>query len=373
MFHLRFAARFERLFHWALGAALLLGLLAGVLLPRIAVQAQAANAQTYSVLAGGSAISNTTVLAFAPQSLTVHRGDTVMWVLGGFHNIHFELAPSDLIITSEVNGQPLPQLNPAVAFPSAANGSVFQGGDANSGISVDPTNPMITFSLVMDVAPGVYNYFCDLHPGMLGSVTVVDDATSVPSPAEALTSGAAELAADGGQAAAAVGAAAAEPPTVSDGTLEVKAGLQAGPSAVLQFFPSTAVIHAGESVTWSVADHSLEPHFVTWPSFPPGGEFEVIPQAGRAADPRAEPERFRLDRQRQRDQQRREFQQWVYHARPELHLEVHRTRRLQLRLRDPCGDARGSRRDARLLTTCLVVMGGAVIYSPTSGEVTQEE
>ena len=280
MFHLRFAARFERLSHWALGAALLLGLLAGVLLPRIAVQAQAANAQTYSVLAGGSAMSNTTVLAFAPQSLTVHRGDTVMWVLGGFHNIHFESAPSDLIITSEVNGQPLPQLNPAVAFPSAANGSVFQGGDANSGISLDPTNPMITFSLVMDVAPGVYNYFCDLHPGMFGSVTVVDDATPVPSPAEALTSGAAELAADGGQAAAAVSAAAAEPPTVSDGTLEVKVGLQAGPSAVLQFFPSTAVIHAGESVTWTVADHSMEPHFVTWPTFPPGGEFEVIPQEG---------------------------------------------------------------------------------------------
>jgi plastocyanin len=270
-------ARFERFFRWALAAALLVGVLAGVLIPRLTVQAQAMEPQTYTVLAGDSTFFNTHVLAFAPQSLQVHRGDTVQWMVAGFHNIHFASGLTEAIIAPEVDGVPLPQVNPAVAFPNVESGALFQGSDVNSGLSLDPENPMITFSLVMDVEPGNYAYFCDIHPGMVGVINVVDDATPIPNPAEALQAAAVEWSMVTGAGVQAAMEASMQPPTVNaDGTLEVSAGLQAGAAAVLQFFPSVAVIDAGERVTWSVAGNSREPHFVTWPPLPPGAEFDII-------------------------------------------------------------------------------------------------
>ncbi len=273
-------ARFERIFRWALAGALLVGLLAGVLIPRITAQAQAMEPQTYTVIAGDGTLFNTQVLAFAPQSLQVHRGDTVMWrIAGGFHNVHFEEQPSELIIAPEVNGESLPQINPAWLFPNVESGAVYQGGDANSGLSLDPANPIWTFSLVMDVEPGSYGYFCDVHPGMVGTITVVDDATPLPSPAETLAAAAAELEAQAGQGIQAAMERSMQPPTFTqDGALQVSAGLQAGSAHVFSFFPSVAVIEAGQSVTWVIPDNSREPHFVAWPPLVPGSEFEMVPQ-----------------------------------------------------------------------------------------------
>lgn len=271
--------RSDRLFRWLLAIGLLVGFFVGIFLPRLTAQAQDMESQTYNVIAGGGAPFNTDVLAFAPQSLQVHRGDTVTWVLAGFHNIHFEEALSELMIAPEVNGQPLPQVNPAILFPSVESGATYQGGEANSGMSLDPANPMVTFSLVMDVDPGTYSYLCDVHPGMVGVVTVVDAATAVPSPSDALAQGAAELGMNGNAGVeAAIGATLAEPTFTDDGALAVSAGIQAGPAAVQGFFPSLAVIEAGQSVSWSLPANSMEVHTVTLPWAPPGSEFEIIPQ-----------------------------------------------------------------------------------------------
>src|SRR5215211_947314 len=109
-----FDARIERLFRWGVSGTLLLGVLAGALIPRFMVQAQEQESQTYTVFAGSGTEFNTTVLAFAPQSLQVHRGDTIQWLINGFHNIHLGEGLTDLIIMPEVNGEPLPQMNPAV-------------------------------------------------------------------------------------------------------------------------------------------------------------------------------------------------------------------------------------------------------------------
>jgi plastocyanin len=136
---------------------------------------------------------------------------------------------------------------------------------------------MPTFSLEMDLEPGNYPYLCDLHPGMVGGIEVVDNSTAIPSPAEMLDVAAAELEAQGGQAVETAMIASMQPPTVTeDGVLQVSAGLQAGTAHVFEFFPSTAVIEAGQSVTWTVPVDSREPHFVAWPPLPPGSEFEPI-------------------------------------------------------------------------------------------------
>ena len=292
------------------------------LIPRLTADAQGMEPQTYTVLAGGSDLYNTAVLAFAPQTLQVHRGDTVMWVLGGFHNIHFEQAVSDLVVAPEVDGKPLPQVNPAVAFPSIDNGGVYLGGDANSGISLDPTNPMLTFSLVMDVAPGSYGFFCDLHPGMVGLITVVDDATPIPSPSEVMQKAAAELAAASGAGVQTAAEASMQPPTTTaDGALAISAGAQAGNSAVLDFFPSVAVIQAGQSVTWTIPQNSMEPHTITWPLLPPGSEFTPIPQEG--APPIIALSDYALQSESGAEAERRGFQQRHPLPRSELHADVH--------------------------------------------------
>ena len=273
-------ARFERASRWVLAGVLMVGVLAGVLIPRITARAQDMGAQTYTVIAGDGTLYNTQVLAFAPQSLQVHRGDTVVWrITGGFHNVHFEQQPSELVVAPDVDGKVTPQLNPAVLFPTTQDGAPYQGGDVNSGLSLDPANMQPTFSLVMDLEPGSYPYFCDLHPGMLGTVTVVDDTTAIPSPVEALAEAATELEAQGGQGIQAAMQQSMQPPTFSDdGALQISAGLQPGAAHVFGFFPSVAVIKAGQSVTWTVPENSREPHFVAWPPPPPGSEFEVVPQ-----------------------------------------------------------------------------------------------
>jgi plastocyanin len=134
----------------------------------------------------------------------------------------------------------------------------------------------------MDMEPGNYAYFCDLHPGMAGVITVVDDATPIPSPAEALAAGIAELEAQGGQALQAAMEASMQPQKFTEaGVFQVSAGLQAGAAHVFGFFPSVAVIEAGQSVTWVIPDNSREPHFVAWPPLMPGSEFEpVFSEAG---------------------------------------------------------------------------------------------
>lgn len=261
-----------------LGSTLFMGMLAGIFIPRFTAQAQEAEPQTYTVLAGSAAAFNTAVLAFAPQSLQIHRGDTVQWLISGLHNIHFADTPAELIIAPDVNGQPLPQVNPVVAFPNVENGGVFRGGDANSGIPLDPANPTVTFSLVMDVEPGAYTYVCDIHPGMAGTITVVDAATAIPAPAEILAAGAADQAMNAGAGVQAAMEAAMQPASgAENGVQQVKAGLQPGLAAVLQFFPSITIIEAGQSVTWSVPA-GMEPHTVTWPPPPPGSDFTLIPQ-----------------------------------------------------------------------------------------------
>ena len=100
---------------FALVGILTLGVLVGAAGAR---PARAATAQTYVVQVGASGDANTALLQFAPGSLKVHRGDTVTWLINGFHNVHVGATkPVDLMIAPEVNGKPLPQANPQIFFP----------------------------------------------------------------------------------------------------------------------------------------------------------------------------------------------------------------------------------------------------------------
>lgn len=235
--------------------------------------------QTFMIQAGAFGLGNVELVAFAPNSLKVHRGDTVMWHFNSFHNVHFgEDTAASLIIAPEANGQPMPQLNPAVVFPTVQTGATYTGGEANTGLPVDPSAPL-TFSMVIDLPPGNYLYYCDVHPGMVGAIEVVADDVEIPSASEVVATAADDISMQ------------VTPPTLtieprdlqgaamaSDGKLAISAGSgEYGRTSIQAFSSPLAVIHVGESVTWTVPADSIEPHTITSSNFG-GQEFIPMPQ-----------------------------------------------------------------------------------------------
>ncbi len=124
--------------------------------------------------------NSTTSDAFAPYALTIHVGDTVQWI-GGFHTISFgpdalikQLQKSFFMPVPQKNGPPILVLNPKISWPSG--GSTYNGmGFVNSGILPLNTPPNSkappSFKLTFTKA-GTYKYYCLVHPGMDGTVTV---------------------------------------------------------------------------------------------------------------------------------------------------------------------------------------------------------
>jgi plastocyanin len=89
-------------------------------------------------------------------------------------------APTDNSACSAAQMQPQPDFDGTQTF-------------YNSGWLQD--QQVFTVKLASKIAPGTYNYFCLLHrEGMSGTITVVDTATDVATPAEQTATGAQELA-----------------------------------------------------------------------------------------------------------------------------------------------------------------------------------
>jgi plastocyanin len=199
----------------------------------------------------------------------VHRGDKVTWVINSLHDIHFEQEPAPLLVAPTVDGKPLPQINPAVAFRTLDNGADYKGGEANSGLPLKPEDTV--YSLIMDLDPGTYSYFCDVHPGMVGVINVVSDDTAIPTAPEATLQGSMELRST--IASAQVVGAQLEAQTPQHGQVQVGNG-DTGRATINQFFPLVTEIKAGESVTFTIPKSSVEPHTVSWP--PSRGQ-DVVP------------------------------------------------------------------------------------------------
>lgn len=248
-----------------------------------ALPARAASPQTFVVLVGASGGRNTDLLQYAPGTLKVHRGDTITWLDQGFHNIHVgETKPTDLIIAPPVDGKPLPQFNPAIAFPSGPkSGEKYTGGEANSGAPLT-ADFVPVYSLVIDVAPGTtFAVMCDIHPGMAMSVTVVDDSEAIPSPYDVIVQASGEF---GASVAASTDASAkafdasGKMMESSNGKAVVQLGNDVGRAATNQFFPYTTVIKAGDSVTWKFGDGAIEPHNIMAAQLNNLEDFAPMPQ-----------------------------------------------------------------------------------------------
>jgi plastocyanin len=274
----------QRLLKSLLIGALALAVLFGLAGSRSTVHA--ATQATYTVIAGIDTPYGVSAVAFGPQTLKVHRGDTVTWRFLGFHNVHFDQKSADLIVMSQIDGKTLPEMNPVIAFPSMKSGDAYKAGAGSGAVALAPSAPGApppTFSAVMDVEPGTYTYICDFHPGMVGTIVVVDDKTEIASPAEVEKMGKAEL-----MATIAAGDQAyldllrKYPPQPQGDTLQVSAGGQDGLATIIHFFPDTATIQAGQSVTWTVP-RGFEIHTVNIPLPKTGrpSEFEFVTDANK--------------------------------------------------------------------------------------------
>jgi plastocyanin len=113
-------------------------------------------------VAAGYSSTNVAVNEFYPKDLTVKSGTKVTWKdFSDFepHTVTF--------------GSPMSQAGPGpfLAPSGVPNNGSFTGGKSNSGIFGGDLPGPKEFSLVF-ATKGKYSYLCELHPGMVGTVTV---------------------------------------------------------------------------------------------------------------------------------------------------------------------------------------------------------
>ncbi len=270
----------QRLVKLGTVVALGIGVFAAGLLNRPSrALAQDASHNTYMVQAGGFGEANVEVLAFTPSYLKVHRGDTVMWHVTSFHNMRFGENEEPFITVEKIGDKDTLVGNPKVFFPTLKSGDAYTGGDANSGLPPEDAIKS-SYSLVMDLEPGIYSYRCDVHPGMTGIIEVVADSDAIPSPSEVDAQAAKELDDQINPAIGAYFAAAASAPTkATNGVFPIAVGIGGtGRASSLNFSSALAFIKAGEKVTWTVPADSPTAHFINSIPFDGTKIVDIIPQ-----------------------------------------------------------------------------------------------
>ncbi len=207
-------------------------------------------------------------LQFFPSTVTVHVGDTVAWqgMSINFHTIDIParrgaplpfIASTGKLVSGAVDaaGSPfwfngkLPQLgfNPALLGPSG--GHVYTGAArVDSGL---PGGPPAPFKVKFTKA-GRYAYFCDIHPGMHGLVTVLPKRKSIPTAAQNAAAVAKQQAAD-------TAIAKRLSKTKISGN-RVSLGAASHQVEVLRMFQGVVQVPVGTTVTFAMPTTSGETH-----------------------------------------------------------------------------------------------------------------
>lgn len=240
--------------------------------------------------------------AFFPTEITVNVGDAIFFDFGpmpGFHTITFlggaepfPLITPDPAAPTSQSGPPALIYNPAVLFPSG--NPVYDGtGILNSGVG--PLLPPRTFFTPTFTKPGVYDYVCIPHIGVMKArVTVQPKDSVLPHEQADYDQMAADqrikLIAEGKADTAKYGQATST--KRSDGTTlwEATVGAGQGQAKVQLMLPQTLEITAGDTVRWVLRSPG-EPHTVTLVgSDVPPQEPIIEPQVGGPPTVRANPQ-----------------------------------------------------------------------------------
>jgi plastocyanin len=240
-----------------------------------------ASAATKTVLMGtpptteGKAIGKLSVdvNAFFPKTTTIHAGDSVRFTPAGFHNVDLPKkggAPTQANVPTGqkvagaadaaaaafwFNGQDVVGFNPAMLKSGFGKKFSYTGAKAvNSGLPLSNKPKPMT---VKFAKAGSYTFFCDLHPGMKGTVKVLGKGRSVPS-----AKADAKRVKD--QVASAL-AVAKKLPSTTPPAGTVDAGV-AGKGGVEYFgmVPATTTVPVGTTLTFRMSPGSYESHTATF-------------------------------------------------------------------------------------------------------------
>ncbi len=208
---------------------------------------------------------------FFPHGVTIHQGDSVKFVPSGFHTFDFPAKGGTVLplLTGNgkvsgsadaagapfwFNGQDALGFNPAL-LPGLYGKKVAYDGSKRleSGLPLanKPKPILVTFKKA-----GSFTYYCDVHPGMKGVVTVKAKRARIPTAAQ-------DKATLKAQVAKVISSAkAVAKTTVPANTVSVGASGASGVEAYA-FFPSTLTVAAGTTVTFKMSAKSLEVHTAT--------------------------------------------------------------------------------------------------------------
>jgi len=238
-------------------------------------------------------------LAYYPDHLRVHRGDTVRFRRDGFHTVTFSPA-----------GEPRRSW---LRRDESAGVAAVEFRDPMAGCGHDPGLPACVLSsassvlssgwddlaVTVDLDVGTYEYYCTVHEGMQGAVEVVPAADPIASPAEVSTARAEQVAADTVTAAALLAANQKFPVEYVGDHLRwtVKAGDITADDrvAVLRYMPSNLTIAPADEVVFVVPgvgqrpagrdEDGTEIHTATFPHDPVLAQFGLVRYLNPACDP----------------------------------------------------------------------------------------
>lgn len=209
--------------------------------------------------------------SFYPSKVSIRVGDSVSFVPNGFHNAEFPkkgskptglLAPQGT--TTGVNdaagapfwfnGQPTLGFNSALTKLAFGKTVVHSTSKTlNSGLPLgDKLKPWV----VKFAKKGTFTYFCNVHVGMKGQVSVKSKNAAVPSAKGVKKQATREIAADAKDAAK-LAKTAVPPNTVSMGAAK-------GDTDFFGFLPQTLTVPAGTTVDFKMPVGSREVHTATF-------------------------------------------------------------------------------------------------------------
>jgi plastocyanin len=227
------------------------------------------------------------VNAFFNARTTIHTGDSVKFVLNGFHTVDLPdksgqalplLTPGPTVTgVNDAAGNPfwfdgkLPSLGFNPKLLARTSGSVYNGTTRlDTGLPLGPAKPYT----VKFTKPGTYKFFCDVHPGMVGTIVVKKKSASVPTAKQDATALQKTLVSD---IKTMLKLARTRP---AAGTVHLGEANRNG-IELFAMFPATETISAGTTLTFAMSNGSREVHTATF-----GPASYIIPLSNAANPPK---------------------------------------------------------------------------------------
>lgn len=210
---------------------------------------------------------------FYPRTVTIRRGDLVAFEPRGFHTVDMPgpggnpapfLTPGDKKAGTVLdaagapfwfsNVAPIIGFNPALLAQGFGKLKIKGATAVRSGL---PLSDRVKAMRVRFPKSGSFKYFCNIHPGMQGTVKVVAKSARVPSSRADTRAAKAAIA-------SAVATAKRFPVTSGIPANTISVGQQKGSVQHLGFVPSKLTVAPGTTVTFSMPTNSRDVHTATF-------------------------------------------------------------------------------------------------------------